>query len=493
MGGREDIRLPVAELTVKPDKKSFFENIEECRDCVLDAIKSDKRILIATHLDADGLAAASILGKILLIFGAPFVIRVYKQFDEDTLKDLNSDSADICILTDMGSGYLHLIEDKLNDSKCLIILDHHKPVLTEVSSKNVLHTNPHIYGIDGTYEISGAGVTYFLAKAIEPREIELAHLAVVGALGDMQDRGEKRSLCGLNEEIVKDSVNAGVLEVTTDILFFGRETKPIYKAIATSYNPYLPGLTGREDAVSAFLSRIGISLKEGERWKTFSDLSFDEKQKIFSELTLYMVQQGISSKDVLSLIGTVYTLKNEEKWSPLRDCREFAHFLNACGKLNEGSLGIAICLGERRELFDRGLKLLEDYRREIGKILSWIERDPVSIRELEYIYIVNGENVLKDTMASTTASVLLSSGLVKQDKPVVVFAELNDKHLKVSLRAGSLLVEEKGLNLAEIVQKCSEKVEGLGGGHSTAAGALIPKERKERFIELLQEEIRRTR
>ncbi len=42
-----------------------------------------------------------------------------------------------------------------------------------------------------------------------------------------------------------------------------------------------------------------------------------------------------------------------------------------------------------------------------------------------------------------------------------------------------------GLNLADAISKAAEKVGGVGGGHNVAAGATIPPEAKEEFLELM--------
>ncbi len=69
-----------------------------------------------------------------------------------------------------------------------------------------MQLNPHLYGIDGATDVSGSGVAYFAAKALNPANVDLAPIALVGALGDMQDKYEQRSLKGLNEIIVNDAV-----------------------------------------------------------------------------------------------------------------------------------------------------------------------------------------------------------------------------------------------------------------------------------------------
>ena len=93
-----------------------------------------------------------------------------------------SEKPQLIVITDLGSGYIDLLNEKLSDFK-IVILDHHQ--VSGEQTANVVHVNPHIHEIDGARDISGSGVTYFAAKAMDKANIDSAPIAVVGALGDM--------------------------------------------------------------------------------------------------------------------------------------------------------------------------------------------------------------------------------------------------------------------------------------------------------------------
>jgi len=83
------------------------------------------------------------------------------------------------------------------------VLDHHQAV--EVNKKIVehkWHVNPLLFGINGGTEISGAGVTFFFALALNEKNADLSVLGVVGALGDMQDFNYEAALVGMNRKII---------------------------------------------------------------------------------------------------------------------------------------------------------------------------------------------------------------------------------------------------------------------------------------------------
>ena len=92
-----------------------------------------------------------------------------------------------------------------------------------------------MFGIDGASDVSGSGVAYFVAKAVNRANVDLAPVALVGALGDMQDKYEQRSLCSLNEIIVNDAVAAGLLKVEKDSNVL-RQRNPPYPQNISHYD-----------------------------------------------------------------------------------------------------------------------------------------------------------------------------------------------------------------------------------------------------------------
>ena len=299
---------------------------------------------IVSHLDADGLAAAGVIGTALARLDGKFRIRIERWIDERVIRDASANENALVILCDMGSGEISLLNSQLKNRR-LVILDHHQPV--GESDADFAHVNPHVFGIDGSRDLSSAGIAYFVAKALDKANMDLAAVAVVGALGDLQDKYEKRRLGGPNALILGDAEANGCLRTETDLMFFGRETRPIHKALACTTTPFIAGLSGEEDRSLALLASLGITTKKGEKWRALRDLSEDEKKRLFNALTDYMVSRGLPSEAALNLRGTVYTLTHEEPWTPLRDAREFSVLLNATGRMNRSSLGIAICMGDR--------------------------------------------------------------------------------------------------------------------------------------------------
>ncbi len=466
---------------------AFLKSTSEAAELILECVEEDEFIHVTSHLDADGLAAAGIIGKALARSGGTFRLRVERWMDDDVVDEIATEKPGLTVFTDLGGGYLDLLNKKLRDQR-VIILDHHQPV--GEASSSLIHVNPHLHGIDGSRDLSGAGIAYFIAKALDENNTDLACIAVVGALGDLQDKYEQRCLGGVNEKIVEDAVDSGYLEVERDLLFFGRETRPIHKALAYTTNPYIPGVSGEEDKSLAFLASVGITPKHGDKWRALRDLSQDEKKKLSSALSDYLISKGFPSDVALNLVGTVYTLVHEEPWTPLRDGREFTVLLNATGRMDRAGLGVAICMGDRGKALDEAGEMLEGYRRSIAKYLSWLDEKPDRIEELENIYVVRGGGFIDEKMISAV-STILSTSLPKPEKPLIAYSKVSDEDVaKVSARTLTLLTD-KGVNLGKILRVAAEQCSGRGGGHDIAAGAQVPVKNLEAFIELVDRTVKK--
>ncbi len=460
----------------------FLNSAEQAAKTIVETVKQDGLVQVFSHLDADGVAAAGIIGKALFRLDARFRIRITQWIEDKIVSEVLSDKPKLVIFTDLGSGYVDLLNQKLSDFK-IAILDHHQVVGEE--SDNFVHVNPHLHGIDGARDISGSGVAYFVAKAMDRVNVDLAPVAVVGALGDLQDKYDQRMLKGLNEKIVEDATGAGFLTVEKDLIFFGRETRPILKALASTTSPFIPGISGDEEKSLTFLKSLGIEPRNGDKWRALRDLSEDEKKRLCSKLADHLVSIGLHH-EVNNLIGHVYTLSREEPWTPLRDAREFAVLLNGTGRMDKAGLGVAVCMGDRGLALEEANKVLEDYRRNINKYLGWVMEKPERMKEFQNIYVVYGEDFINDKMVGAVSSILTSS-LPNPEKPLIAYANLQEEGIaKISARTMDIVIN-KGVNLGEIMQVAAERFQGKGGGHNIAAGAQVPVERIDDFVKLVDE------
>jgi RecJ-like exonuclease len=453
-----------------------------------DFLIKHKKALIITHIDADGIAAGSIASQALKRKGIDFDIRFVKKLDENEINKIKNENPQLVWFTDLGSGALPMLAG-LN----VVITDHHVPAQTGILKKDrtnilnwadtsfedtTLQLNPHLVGLNGANDISGAGTTYLVAKSLDKKNLDLSSLAIVGAVGDLQDSKDLQ-LEGTNREILMDAKKAGVLNWKKDIRYFGRETRPIAKLLQYGNDPLIPNLTGKEDACINFLLELGIPLKEEEKWRRWIDLSKVEKRLICSEIVKLLLSRGFGSEMAIRLIGEVYILTKEEEGTELRDAKEFATLLNSCGRYDKAKIGYEVCLGDRTDALDRALILLRGHRRILVDMLLLIKE--VGITELDHIQFFHGKDKVPENITGTLAGMLLGGEEVRLDLPMLGFAVTSEGEIKVSARATRTLVS-KGLDLSVVMKQSSEKVGGVGGGHNIAAGATIPTGREEEFL-----------
>jgi RecJ-like exonuclease len=441
-------------------------------------IRKSKEIHIVTHIDADGIAAGAIASQTLKRLNKHNSIEFVKQLDEQVLKRLKDENHELVWFTDLGSGIAN------NSSEInKIITDHHE---CPDDSNFPFHLNPHLFDFDESDEISGAGTTYLVSRAINKKNMDLSSLAIVGACGDIQDRKQCK-LIGMNREIIEDGKKLKVLRAKMDIRYFGRETRPVYKLLQYSNDPLIPGLSGREEACISFLQELNIKTKDGDNWRKWIDLDKNERSTIISNIAQLLLTKGFGHKSVKRLIGEIYILEQEEEGTEVHEAKEFATLLNATARYGKPEVGINVCLGDRDEWFKKARNLLQGHRHNLVEGLQFAKDEGVVKREfLQFFHAGTG---IRDTIVGIVTNMLLNSEEISSDLPLIGFADTENGNVKVSARGTQELLE-KGLDLSSALRKAAESLNGVGGGHKIAAGATIPKGKEEEFLDLLEEEIK---
>lgn len=448
-------------------------------DSAAEALSQASDILIISHIDADGISAGAIADMTSERLGKEHTVRFEKKITEETIDLVNSSTQSLVWICDLGSGYL---SEFTRDG--IIITDHHVPDPRWRRKQTVLdsfvgirHLNPHSYGMDGSYEVCGAGMTYLLSKAVDPANIDLAYLAVVGAVGDFQDSNTS-GLVSLNRTIMADAQANGDMVVDHDLRFFGRETRPVNQYLQFSSDPQIPGLSDNAAACLQFLDRMGIKGKDGSRWRRWDDLAPEEKERA-TEAILDMIPENDRGR----AFGEMYRFPDQPAGSGLRDAKEFATVLNSCGRYDDAETGLRICRGDMTALKDAE-RNRSDHRKYISSAMSYI-RDNHLLRERRFIQWFDAGSEIKETVVGIVAGMVLSSGECARNIPIIAFAD-SDDGVKVSARANRSLVD-RGLDLSQIMKTASELVGGYGGGHTIAAGATIPADRKEDFLDIVED------
>jgi single-stranded-DNA-specific exonuclease len=438
-------------------------------------------VLLASHIDADGLTSAGIAATALERAEIPFEVVFKKQLDAAEIASIAALDYETVLFTDFGSGQLDSIADhEAGGDFTPVIADHHQPADADTE----FHLNPLLEGLDGASELSGAGASYVLARALEaesPDAVDnrdLARLAVVGAVGDMQAVGGE--LVGANRELVAEGVDAGVLEEGQDLALYGKQTRPLPKLLEYSSEVQIPGISNDESGAIAFLDGLGLDLKTDGDWRRWVDLTHEERQTVASALVQRAIKRGVPADKVDSLVGTSYTLLAEPEGTELRDASEFSTLLNATARYERADVGLAVCLGDRDEGLERARRLLQNHRRNLSEGLEWVKTQGVT-RE-DHLQWFDAGDEIRETIVGIVAGMAVGVEGVDPDTPIIAFARKSDEETKVSARGTGRLVG-KGLDLSVVMGQASAAVGGGGGGHNVAAGATIPAGREQQFIE----------
>ncbi|MFD1586335.1 DHHA1 domain-containing protein [Halorientalis brevis] len=443
-----------------------------------DHLRAADSVLLASHIDADGLTSAAIAATALERAGIPFEVVFKKQLDPTEIASIAAREYDTVLFTDFGSGQLDAIsEHEAAGDFIPVIADHHQPA----DADTAFHLNPLLEGIDGASELSGAGASYVLARALEPADADnrdLAALAIVGAVGDMQ--AVEGELVGTNEKIVEEGVAAGVVTEGTDLSLYGKQTRPLPKLLEYASEIGIPGISNDEAGSIKFLDGLGLDLKDNGEWRRWVDLTDDERQTVASSLVQRAVKRGVPADKIDGLVGTTYTLTAEPEGTELRDASEFSTLLNATARYERADVGLAVCLGDREAGLERARRLLQNHRRNLSEGLEWVKEQGVT-REDNLQWFDAGDAV-RETIVGIVAGMAVGVDGVDPDVPIIAFARKNDEETKVSARGTGRLVG-KGLDLSVVMGEASAAVDGGGGGHNVAAGATIPAGREQEFIE----------
>jgi len=120
--------------TEQTPTERFLASAAQAAKAIVETVEKDGFIHVFSHLDADGVAAAGIIGKALFRLDARFRLRVTQWIDEKIIGEIVADKPQLVVLTDFGSGYLDLLNEKVPDAKVAIL--NHNRIPGRVENKN---------------------------------------------------------------------------------------------------------------------------------------------------------------------------------------------------------------------------------------------------------------------------------------------------------------------------------------------------------------------
>jgi single-stranded-DNA-specific exonuclease len=452
---------------------------------VAKAVREASRISIFTHIDADGITSGSIAYETARRLSIPVEIGFLKKLDDRAIELVRSKADSLVWMNDLGSGYLSRFSG-MN----MVIADHHEPEIEnpitldngryKLAESTIYHLNAHLFGIEGSTEVSSSTTAFFISRAVDSRNRDMAAISLVGAVGDLQDSRYGR-LTGLNRIVLDEAVSAGSVRIVRDARFYGKETRPLSKLLEYSVDPPIPGISSEPGASARMLDSLGVDYRDGGRERTWNEISADDRRKILSFIVQSLIADNAPPEQINAIVGETYLITDpraEEDMRMPRDAKEFATLINACGRYEKYSTGLELCMGVRGKVLDDALALLQEHRRNVANTIRMVKVEGLNqMGSLQYFHT---RDRAPDSIVGTIAGIMMKSREVDETKVVVGFAYSEGK-VKVSCRGNAELVQN-GLNLSDAVRTAAERVGGVGGGHSIAAGATIDVGREEAFL-----------
>ena len=441
----------------------MLEHIKNFAELFLEK-SHNKNIQLIGHFDTDGITSTAILTKTLERLGKSFSTKIVKQFSSEEIKKISRDK--IVLIVDLASASLKELSGIDNT---IFILDHHEiKSYHEMDSQKITLCNPHLY--DDYQDICSSELAYLFSTTISPDNKDLAHLAILGMVGDTMEKNINK----IRNQIIKD---AGV-QVKKGLLIYP-STRPLDRTLEYSARPFIPGITGNRNNILELLKDAGIQ-KIGKQYKSLIDLNEDEMKQLTTAIML-----RLSGKEASEHIGNLYLIKFFNK---IEDARELSAIINACSRMDRTDIALLVCLGNN-DARSKAERIYLKYRQHILSGLKYIEKNERNniLKGEEYI-IINAQQNIKDTIIGTLASILSFSSVYKEGTIIVAMA-YNQNKIKVSTRVAGK-TKKSDRNLKEFLESITTILgKGESGGHKYAAGCTIDMEDEQRFIELVQKKL----
>ena len=419
-----------------------MKRLDKAAESIARAILHCESMRVISHNDADGITSAALICIALRRAGIPFQATLLNRLDESVFAGLDCP----VVFCDMGSGKPEIVSRVKEDC---FVLDHHRPV----GNMECMHLNPHLFGIDGAFELSAAGTVYSVVRHMGENS-DLAGLALVGAMGDRQ------AMIGANRTILDEAVSSGAVEVRAGLKM--AQDGPVEEAFASSIEPLLD-YVGDRDAVRRFLQELRVS-------GHVEGLEKGDLARLCTAITLKLLMQGSFAAD--SIVGEVIRLRHEVVENSL----EMVQLLNACGNRDVPGLGLQICLRDESVL-PEARRMATEYKDHILREIVLLREKSRAMKNIRYLKMENGE----------AGAIVSGLGIryLYTDLPLITLNHKDDM-VKISARGNKPLISQ-GLDLSVALRKAAGAVGGAGGGHTIASGASIPPGSEDRFLALLDE------
>jgi len=170
-----------------------------------------KTVHLFHHNDADGLSSGAILTRAFERAGYEIRRVCLEKPYPEVLKKIYEKKGRIIVFADF-AGRIAPMLCELNQGRNLtLILDHH--VARPSCDPKVHNLDPELFGFKGDRDITASTTCYLFARTMDSGNRDLAHMAVLGAVGDGFFINNRLVSC--NRDVALEAVSQKMLEIRT--------------------------------------------------------------------------------------------------------------------------------------------------------------------------------------------------------------------------------------------------------------------------------------
>jgi len=198
-------------MTENRKSAGMIEPLKEKMAAAIRALDAQpgKTVDLFHHNDADGLSSAAILTRAFSRAGYRVQRVCLEKTYPDVLKHIFKSNGRILVFADFAGRIAPMLSELNHGRNLILILDHH--VAQEPTDSNTYNLDPELFGLKGDRDISASTTCYLFSCILDPANQDMAHLAVIGAIGDgffVDNR-----LAGPNRDAAREAVRQGTLEI----------------------------------------------------------------------------------------------------------------------------------------------------------------------------------------------------------------------------------------------------------------------------------------
>ena len=421
------------------------------------AVRECAEARVFSHNDADGIGAASVLVSMLTRLGKGVQATMLKSFDLEAVTAGAGPGVDLVIIADMGSSNLSALEAL---DRRMVVLDHHRP---EKDSDKVVHLNPSVLKVDGARYACASTLSMLLAVTVDENNWDLLPMAFAGMVGDRQ---HLQGLTGVNAHLFSEAGRRGLVQERKGSLL---PPGPVGEVLMRSSHPFIRGVSGDEHGISVLLREANVRPES-----TWDGLDESGRRRLSSLISLRLLEQGCTLGGLEDELAPDYFFPADNSRAAT-----LTRLVNACGRVDETALGLAMLLGE-----EEARKRAESLVKEYDDMLLDAAKRTAERGLSKGVGIQYFESPHKEVSSELCG--IIMQWLGDQDKATICLTRM-DHNFKVSSRGTRRLVDKDGLDLSVAMRDAAASVGGVGGGHNIASGATVPLGKDIDFIQALDE------